>query len=95
MGVVILQKHKVLLFQRSGAERHFPNIWELPSGKVENDDATLLDAAARECLEETGMIDQRCFNWSFRMVSKKVAVFVLPSETKVEVSSSLLLKVQD
>ena len=55
VGVVILQKDKVLLLQRSAAERHFPNIWELPSGNVENDDATLLDAAARECLEETGM----------------------------------------
>lgn len=56
VGVVILQKDKVLLLQRSAAERHFPNIWELPSAKVENDDATLLDAAARECLEETGMM---------------------------------------
>jgi 8-oxo-dGTP pyrophosphatase MutT (NUDIX family) len=28
---------------------------ELPSGKVESEDPTLLDAATRECFEETGM----------------------------------------
>jgi 8-oxo-dGTP diphosphatase len=47
-----------------------PNIWELPSGKVEIDDTTILDAAARECLEETGLTvtafvaEGKCFNYS-------------------------------
>ena len=53
VGVAIVQHDKVLFLQRSAAEPYFPNIWELPSGKVGDEDATLLDAAARECLEET------------------------------------------
>jgi 8-oxo-dGTP pyrophosphatase MutT (NUDIX family) len=55
VGVVVLAKEEVLLLQRSATELHFPNIWELPSGKVESEDPTLLDAATRECFEETGM----------------------------------------
>jgi len=55
VGVVVLAKHKVLLLQRSATELHFPNTWELPSGKVESEDPTLLDAATRECFEEMGM----------------------------------------
>jgi 8-oxo-dGTP pyrophosphatase MutT (NUDIX family) len=55
VGVLIFANEKVLLLQRSATERHYPNIWELPSGKVEPEDATVLDAAARECLEETGL----------------------------------------
>jgi 8-oxo-dGTP pyrophosphatase MutT (NUDIX family) len=55
VGVLILSSDKVLLLQRAATERYYPNIWELPFGKVEADDVTLLDAAARECLEETGL----------------------------------------
>jgi 8-oxo-dGTP pyrophosphatase MutT (NUDIX family) len=55
VGVLIFSSDNVLLLQRAATELHYPNIWELPSGKVETEDATLLDAAARECLEETGL----------------------------------------
>jgi 8-oxo-dGTP pyrophosphatase MutT (NUDIX family) len=55
VGVLIFLSDKILLLQRAATERHYPNIWELPSGKVEAEDATLLDAAARECLEETNL----------------------------------------
>lgn len=55
VGVLILVNKSVLLLQRAATERYYPNIWELPSGKVEPEDATLLDAAARECMEETGL----------------------------------------
>jgi len=55
VGVLIFADEKVLLLRRAATERHYPNIWELPSGKVEPEDATILDAAARECLEETGL----------------------------------------
>ena len=56
VGVLIFADEKVLLLQGAATEGHYPNIWELPSGKVEPEDATALDAAARECLEETGLI---------------------------------------
>ena len=55
VGVVTFAEDKVLLLQRSATELHFPNIWELPSGKVESEDPTFLDAATRECFEQTGM----------------------------------------
>jgi 8-oxo-dGTP pyrophosphatase MutT (NUDIX family) len=56
VGVLIFSpKPSVLLLQRSATERVYPNLWELPSGKVELDDETLLHAAARECKEETGL----------------------------------------
>lgn len=56
VGVLVFSTDKVLLLQRAATERYYPNIWELPSGKVEAEDDTLLDAAARECFEETGLI---------------------------------------
>jgi len=56
VGVLIFSNDKVLLLKRAAAERHYPNIWELPSGKVESEDETILDAAARECFEETGLM---------------------------------------
>jgi 8-oxo-dGTP pyrophosphatase MutT (NUDIX family) len=55
-GVLIFRNDKVLILQRAANGIHYPNIWELPSGKVESKDATLLNAAARECFEETGLI---------------------------------------
>ncbi len=36
------------------ARRHDPNDWALPGGKVDPDE-TELEAAVRECLEETGI----------------------------------------
>lgn len=57
VGSLIFSKaQRILLLQRAASERHFPNIWKLPSGKVKSDDPTLLHAAARECSEETGLI---------------------------------------
>ena len=56
VGVLIFADEKVLLLHRASTERHYPNIWEFPSGGVEAEDPTVLDAATRECLEETGLI---------------------------------------
>jgi len=55
VGVLIPSNNKVLLLKRSANEKYYPNIWELPSGKVETGDLTVLHAAARECEEETGL----------------------------------------
>lgn len=45
----------ILLLQRAPHEPHFPNVFELPSGKVDPDDETLRHALAREVKEETGL----------------------------------------
>ncbi|KIW35360.1 uncharacterized protein PV07_02059 [Cladophialophora immunda] len=44
-----------LLLKRAAHESYFPNVFELPSGKVDPGDATLGHALAREVEEETGL----------------------------------------
>jgi 8-oxo-dGTP pyrophosphatase MutT (NUDIX family) len=46
---------KTLLIQRSSTDENNPNMWESPGGGVEDDDASVLFAAAREVWEETGL----------------------------------------
>ncbi|KAL6814078.1 NUDIX hydrolase domain-like protein [Trichoderma camerunense] len=45
----------ILLLKRASHEPYFPNIFELPSGKVDLDDPTLKHALVREVKEETGL----------------------------------------
>ena len=45
----------ILMLKRAAHETIYPNIFEIPGGKVEDSDATILDAVKREVLEETGM----------------------------------------
>ncbi|PNP44149.1 hypothetical protein TGAMA5MH_04436 [Trichoderma gamsii] len=45
----------ILLLQRAAHELYFPNVFELPSGKVDPDDETLKHALVREVKEETGL----------------------------------------
>lgn len=47
--------NKILLLLRRATRPHYPNIWELLSRKVEDEDPTLLDAAVRQCFEETDL----------------------------------------
>ncbi|KAF7348496.1 NUDIX-domain-containing protein [Mycena venus] len=50
---------KMLLVQRSAEEKMLPNMFELPGGKAEHEDTTILDTVARETLEETGFVVTR------------------------------------
>ncbi|KKP07233.1 hypothetical protein THAR02_00663 [Trichoderma harzianum] len=45
----------ILLLKRAPYEPYFPNIFELPSGKVDSTDPTLKQALVREVKEETGL----------------------------------------
>jgi ADP-ribose pyrophosphatase YjhB (NUDIX family) len=45
----------ILLLKRALHEPYFPNVFELPSGKVDPNDPTLEYALAREVQEETGL----------------------------------------
>ncbi|KAH6603507.1 nudix domain [Trichoderma cornu-damae] len=49
---------RVLLLRRSPADS-YPLKWEAPGGSVDASDASLLDAAARELWEETGLRESR------------------------------------
>jgi len=60
IGAIIFDKstsepRKVLLLKRAAHENHYPNIFEIPGGNVEDTDATIRDAVIREVLEETGL----------------------------------------
>ena len=44
---------KILLLKRAAHETAFPNVFEPPSGKVEDTDASLYDGLEREVREET------------------------------------------
>jgi len=60
IGALIFDKRsseprKVLLLKRAAHEKHYPNIFEIPGGNVEDTDATIRDAVVREVLEETGL----------------------------------------
>lgn len=46
---------RILLLRRAGHETYYPDMFELPSGKVEDGDATLGAALRREVAEETGL----------------------------------------
>ena len=45
----------ILLLKRAPHEPYFPNVFEVPSGKVDPNDPTLKYALAREVQEETGL----------------------------------------
>ncbi|KAI4231174.1 MAG: hypothetical protein L6R40_007819 [Gallowayella cf. fulva] len=48
-------KPEVLMLKRAAHESIYPNIFEIPGGKVEDSDATILEAVKREVFEEAGM----------------------------------------
>ena len=60
VGAVILKEgplgeSQILVVKRAAHEHFYPNIWEIPGGKVEDFDLTILDALKREVLEETSL----------------------------------------
>jgi 8-oxo-dGTP pyrophosphatase MutT (NUDIX family) len=46
---------KILLLKRNSTESYYPNVFEMPGGKVDPTDATIADAVTREVLEESGL----------------------------------------
>ncbi|KAF2125042.1 hypothetical protein P153DRAFT_370362 [Dothidotthia symphoricarpi CBS 119687] len=55
-GIVVFHENgKLLLVQRAADEKAFPNAWEVPGGKVDDTDESILHAAVRELKEETGL----------------------------------------
>ncbi|KAH8729102.1 NUDIX hydrolase domain-like protein [Phaeosphaeriaceae sp. PMI808] len=76
-GIVVFNEDgKLLLVQRAADERAFPNAWEVPGGKVDDTDETLLHAAVRELKEETGLTATR--------VRRKVAEFTFADGKRAE-----------
>lgn len=57
-NVVFNLEGKILLIQRAATDS-MPNRWELPGGAVDDEDPTILHGAARELLEESGLVAKR------------------------------------
>ncbi|KAH8829482.1 NUDIX hydrolase domain-like protein [Flagelloscypha sp. PMI_526] len=61
VGIAIIQNNtssgpsRILYVQRSSTEHLYPDIYELPGGKVDEDDVSILHGAAREAVEETSL----------------------------------------
>lgn len=53
-ALVFDARNRILLLQRA-AHDSMPNLWETPGGAVDDDDASLLVACARELWEEAGL----------------------------------------
>lgn len=54
IGAICFNDSKILLLKRSPNEIYYPNVFELPSGNVDDTDASLESALCREVEEETG-----------------------------------------
>ena len=54
VGAVILSNNQILVLKRASRESFLPNLWELPSGKVDQGE-DLGTALTREVFEETGL----------------------------------------
>lgn len=52
--IVLLHGSHVLLLQKNGDDKSWPNHWGVPAGKVENDEL-FRESAIRELEEETGV----------------------------------------
>ncbi len=55
----------LLLLERASICKSEPNTWTVPAGKLELAE-TALDAAKRELLEETGIVENREDRWKYR-----------------------------
>ncbi|KAF4625449.1 hypothetical protein G7Y89_g12718 [Cudoniella acicularis] len=55
-GGIIILGPKILLVKRAATEIYYPNMFEFPSGNVDETDASILHSLIREVMEEIGLI---------------------------------------
>ncbi len=52
--LLIYNNDRLLILKRAGSDKNDSNLWDIPGGKIENDE-NIFDAIKREVLEETGI----------------------------------------
>lgn len=68
IGAAIIRSPKmsggaqILLLQRNMDEEYYPGVYEIPGGKVDDQDATIAAAITREVSEETNLVVSRILN---------------------------------
>lgn len=60
VGVAVIREDRgtkeILLLKRNPDEAYFPNVFEIPGGKVNENDKSIRHAVKREAAEETGLL---------------------------------------
>lgn len=88
---------RILLLQRASSDSH-PNKWEPPGGACDDEDESILHAAARELWEEAGLeaarfettVGEPCFFTASK--GKKVCRFSFAVQVKVDGEGSLKVR---
>jgi len=65
IGILVIEEGKILLGKRIGA--HGEGTWACPGGHLENHE-TILECAARELLEETGLVAEKSHIGSYEEI---------------------------
>ncbi|KAF1960800.1 hypothetical protein CC80DRAFT_438016 [Byssothecium circinans] len=74
VGIAVFNEEgKLLLVRRAKIEKAFPEFWEIPGGKVDEPDETMMHGAVRELKEEAGLEATRIVRkvGSFRFNSRR------------------------
>ncbi|RDA91984.1 hypothetical protein CP533_1337 [Ophiocordyceps camponoti-saundersi (nom. inval.)] len=79
---------RVLVIQRASNDS-MPNLWEAPGGAVDEEDASILEAAARELREESGLVVSR-----FRRLVSTFDVFHNRNRSRAFVRLAFLVDVE-
>jgi 8-oxo-dGTP pyrophosphatase MutT (NUDIX family) len=58
-GALVFDAQNRILLVRRTAHDSMPNLWEVPGGAVDAEDASILHGCARELWEETGLVARR------------------------------------
>ncbi|KAM5342082.1 hypothetical protein ACJ41O_015113 [Fusarium nematophilum] len=88
-------RKEILLLKRAAHEAYYPGVFEIPGGKVDESDASIRDALAREVAEETGLAVSGILTSlePFTYTTEKQAGQSLPTR-KVTLQLSYLVQVQ-
>lgn len=87
VGAAILQSDgRILLLRRRPDEKHFPNVYEMPGGTVEETDPTIGHAIAREVPEES--------NLKVSAVLKPLSTFTYSTGTRHVIQLSYIVQVE-
>ena len=75
---MIVNDGKLLIVKRADDDRYMPGIWEIPGGKL-NEDEELLDGLIRETFEETGLgivINREISVRNFKIKKKEIEMHI-------------------
>ena len=91
----LLPRLQLLLLKRAEHEPYYPNVFELPSGKVSTNDKSLLDAFLRELYEESGLKGTRVLGRLPNMVYETSKMVHGQKVTRRAVQLNFVVEIED